>query len=205
VNQLVRAARPADAEAIGRIHSESWRLTYAGLVSSRYLATLDDDLLAERWRQRLSGPRGESSLLVAEQAGDVIGFALFGPSGDRDLDDGFAGEVQMLYVLPAGQRRGHGRALFERAAADLAARRASGATAPSIRGPDGPRSHARFARFYWLVVWVVEQNLAARAFYRRLGLLPDGAQRTDMLGGQAVPVVRYAAPLNPLIDFARLT
>jgi ribosomal protein S18 acetylase RimI-like enzyme len=178
----VRAARPADAEAIGRVHSESWRLTYAGLVSPRYLATLDEEELAERWRRRLSGPRGESSLLVAEEAGEVIGFALFGPAGERDLEDGFAGEIQMLYVLPAGQRRGHGRALFEQAASDLAGR-----------------------RLFWLVVWVVEHNLAARAFYRRLGLLPDGARRSDTLGGQPVDVVRYAGPLNPAIDFGRLT
>ncbi len=182
MNGLVRAARPTDADAIARVHSESWRLTYAGLLSSRYLATLDEEELADTWRRRLGAPRGESSLAVAEAAGEVVGFALFGPTGERDLEDGFAGEIQMLYVLPAGQRRGHGRALFEHAASDLAAR-----------------------RLFWLVVWVVEHNLAARAFYRRLGLAPDGARRTDMLGGQAVDVVRYAAPLNAAIDFARLT
>ena len=181
MNGLVRAARPADADAIGRVHSESWRLTYAGLVSSHYLATLDDEALAERWRQRLTAPSGASSLLVAEEAGEVIGFSLYGPTGERDLEDGFAGEIQMLYVLPAGQRRGHGRALFERSASDLASR-----------------------RLFWLIVWVVERNLAARAFYRRLGLAPDGKRRHDVLGGQPVEVVRYAAPLNPAIDYHRL-
>lgn len=182
MNSLVRAARPADAEAIGRVHAESWRITYAGLVSSRYLAGLDEEVLAERWRRRLLAPRGGSSLLVAEQAGAVVGFALHGPAGERDLEPGFAGEIQMLYVAPAGQRRGHGRALVERAASELAAR-----------------------NFFWLVVWVVEANLAARAFYRRLALAPDGARRTDSLGGQPVEVIRYAAPLNPAIDYRRLT
>ena len=173
MNSLVRAARLADADAIGRVHSESWRLTYAGLVSSRYLASLDEEPLAERWRRRLSAPPGDSSLLVAEQDGAVVGFALSGPTSGGDLEPGFAGEIQMLYVLPAGQRRGHGRALFERAASDLAAR-----------------------RLFWLIVWVVEDNRAARAFYRRMGLQPDGARREDVLGGQAVEVVRYAGPLN---------
>ena len=183
MNSHVRAARPADADAIGRVHSESWRLTYAGLVSSRYLASLDEEELAEKWRRRLAAPRGESALLVAEQDGAVIGFSLHGPAGEGDLEHGFAGEIQMLYVLPAGQRRGHGRALFEQAASDLAAR-----------------------NLFWLVVWVVENNLAARAFYRRVGLAPDGARRTDMFGGQAVEVVRYAGPLNPVVvDLARLT
>jgi ribosomal protein S18 acetylase RimI-like enzyme len=178
----VRDARAGDAEAIGRVHSESWRLTYAGLVSPRYLATLDVEVLADTWRRRLSAPRGESSLVVAEEAGEVIGFALYGPAGERDLEDGFAGEIQMLYILPAGQRRGHGRALHQRAVRDLAAQ-----------------------RLFWLVVWVVEHNHAARAFYRRVGMAADGARRTDVLGGQPVEVIRYAAPLNPLIDFARLT
>ncbi len=182
MNGLVREACPADAEAIGRVHSESWRLTYAGLVSPRYLATLDVEVLADKWRRRLRAPDGEGSLVVAEEAGEVIGFALYGPTGESDLEDGFAGEIQMLYVLPAGQRRGHGRALYQRAVRDLAAR-----------------------RLYWLVVWVVEHNHAARAFYRRVGLAADGARRTDVLGGQPIEVVRYAAPLNPAIDFARLT
>jgi ribosomal protein S18 acetylase RimI-like enzyme len=181
VNSLVRPARPADAEAIGRVHSESWRLTYAGLLSARYLAGLDSDVLAAKWRRRLLAPGGASSMQVAERDGEVVGFSLFGPAAERDLDDGFAGEIQMLYVLPAGQRRGHGRALFERASSDLAAR-----------------------RLFWLVVWVVEHNLAARAFYRRLGLAADGARRADTLGGQAVDVVRYAVPLNPAIDYARV-
>lgn len=182
MNSLVRDACAADAEAIGRIHSESWRLTYAGLVSPRYLATLDVEVLADKWRRRLAAPRAEGSLVVAEQAGEVIGFALYGPAGERDLEDGFAGEIQMLYILPAGQRRGHGRALYQRALRDLAA-----------------------ARLFWLVVWVVEHNHAARAFYRRVGMVADGARRTDVFGGQPVEVIRYAVPLNPLIDFARLT
>ncbi|HEU5057443.1 MAG TPA: GNAT family N-acetyltransferase [Kofleriaceae bacterium] len=177
MSSLVRAARPADADAIGRIHSESWRLTYAGLVSPHYLATLDEEPLAERWRQRLVAPSGAAgSALVAEQDGAVIGFALFGPTSASDLEEGFAGEIQMLYVLPAGQRRGHGCALFEHAAADLAAR-----------------------RLFWLVVWVVEDNHAARAFYRRMGLEPDGRRRVAVLGGQPVQVVRYAGPLNPVV------
>jgi ribosomal protein S18 acetylase RimI-like enzyme len=182
VNALVRAARPGDADAIGRVHSESWRLTYAGLLSPRYLATLDVEVLAEKWRRRLGAPGDGGSLVVAEEAGEVVGFALFGPAGERDLEDGFAGEIQMLYVRPAGQRHGHGRALYQHAVRELSAR-----------------------RLFWLVVWVVEHNHAARAFYRRVGLTADGARRTDLLGGQPVEVVRYAAPLNPAIDFARLT
>ena len=63
-------------ERIGRIHAESWRVTYAGLVSARYLAGLDEHTLGERWRSRLRAPRGDEEVLVAELDGQVAGFAL---------------------------------------------------------------------------------------------------------------------------------
>ena len=68
------------------------------------------------------------------------------------------------------------------------------------------RARADLARqtLFWLVVWVVEANHAARAFYRRLGLRPDGAARADALGGESVDVVRYACPINPAIDYDAL-
>ena len=165
--------RPGDAEGVARVHSESWRLAYGGVLSARYLAGLDEEVLAERWRKRLAERGERRRLLVAEEDGAVVGFSLFGPcDDDRDLL-GFAGELQMLYVLPSAQRRGHGHALLERSAAAMAG-----------------------APLYWMVVWVVEVNHAARAFYRRLGLEPDGRRRIDRLEGEPVDEVRYAGPLN---------
>lgn len=181
MNAEVRTARPGDSLAIGRVHAQSWRVTYAGLVSARYLAGLDEDGLAKTWRGRLSAPAGDDRVLVAELGGEVAGFCLLRPCRREPDLVGFAGEVVMLYVHPVAQRRGLGRALLESARVELAGR-----------------------RLFWLVVWVVEQNHAARAFYRRAGLRPDGARRSDMLAGEAVAVMRYAAPLNPVIDFDRL-
>jgi len=176
----VRRASPSDAAGIGRVHADSWRVTYAGLLSPRFLAGLDQELLAARWHRRLRAG-GEEQVLVADVRGEVGGFSLSRPCVEEADLVGFAGEILMLYVHPAAQRRRLGRALFERARADLAA-----------------------LRLFWLVVWVVEANHAARAFYRRLGLRPDGARRADVLGGESVAVVRYAGPLNPLIDYPAL-
>jgi GNAT superfamily N-acetyltransferase len=173
---LIREVRPGDAAGLGRVHSRSWRLAYGGLLSARFLAGLDEEELAETWDRRLRAPDRRRSLLVAEEDGDVVGFSLFGPCADEPDLAGFAGEVQMLYVLPSAQRRRCGRQLMERSAAALA-------TVP----------------LYWLVVWVVEANHAARAFYRRLGLAPDGARRTERVGGEPVSVTRYAGPLNPIV------
>jgi ribosomal protein S18 acetylase RimI-like enzyme len=162
-----------DAEGVARVHSESWRLAYGDVLSARYLAGLDEEVLAERWRRRLTSSVERRRLLVAEENGAVVGFSLFGPcDDDRDLV-GFAGEVQMLYVLPSAQRRGHGRALMERSTSLMAA-----------------------SPLYWVVVWVVEVNHAARVFYRRVGLEPDGRRRIDRLESEPVDVIRYAGALN---------
>jgi ribosomal protein S18 acetylase RimI-like enzyme len=172
---LIREIRPGDAAGLGRVHSRSWRLAYDGLLSARFLASLDEDDLAESWQRRLRAPDRRRSLLVAEKGGEVVGFSLFGPCSDEPDLAGFAGEMQMLYILPTAQRRGCGRQLMERSAAALAA-----------------------VPLFWKVVWVVEANHAARAFYRRLGLAPDGARRTERVGGEPVSVIRYAGPLNPI-------
>jgi hypothetical protein len=38
---VVRGARPADADEIGRVHVQVWRGAYAGLMPPDYLAALD--------------------------------------------------------------------------------------------------------------------------------------------------------------------
>src|SRR4051794_5866550 len=67
----VRAARIEDAEAIGRIHVEAWRRTYAGHMDAGFLARLDPARRAERWRTLVAGPQ---RVTVAERAGVVGGF-----------------------------------------------------------------------------------------------------------------------------------
>ncbi|HLU68986.1 MAG TPA: GNAT family N-acetyltransferase, partial [Kofleriaceae bacterium] len=99
----VRPATVSDAGAIAAVHSESWRLTYAGLLSPRYLAALEIEDLTESWRRRLARTRG-APIAVSEEGGQVMGFARYAPcSGDDDLV-GFAGEIEMLYVHPRAQR-----------------------------------------------------------------------------------------------------
>jgi hypothetical protein len=53
-------------------------------------------------------------------------------------------------------------------------------------------------------VWVLARNDRARRFYESEGLRLDGARRWDPFGDRAVPVVRYARALNPVVDFTEL-
>lgn len=50
----VRVAREADAEALARVHVDSWRAAYQGLMPQEYLDGLDPAERAAQWRQALA-------------------------------------------------------------------------------------------------------------------------------------------------------
>ena len=59
----VRAATPDDVDAIARVHVETWRSAYRGLVPDEYLAGLSPARRADQWRAFL-GDRGAARVLV---------------------------------------------------------------------------------------------------------------------------------------------
>jgi GNAT superfamily N-acetyltransferase len=141
----VRQALPADAEAIGRIHVETWRAAYRGIVPEEYLAAMSAVARAGEWRELLERQDRSRFVLVAEsEAGEIAGFAAAGP--ERYGEPGYAGELYALYLRPAQQRQGLGRALVRGVAAGLAS-----------------------AGMSSMLLWVFEANAGARAFYEKLG------------------------------------
>lgn len=166
IRPRVRRAVPADAPRIARIHRDSWQTAYAGILRKAELDRLTLPRLTTRWQTNLRG------VAVAELDGVVQGFGLIGPSRDGDVA-GFAGEIYMLYVHPSAWGQGVGRVLFQTAASALERR--------------GHR---------WLVLWVLAENAAAQAFYRKMGMRRDGQTRLDR-GSLGHPrVMRYAMPLG---------
>lgn len=162
----VRRAVPADAPRIARIHRDSWRTAYAGILRQAELERLTLRRLTARWRSNLRG------VAVAELDGVVEGFALIGPSRDPDVA-GFAGEVYMLYVHPKVWGRGIGRALLRAAISALE-----------------HRGHR------WLVLWVLAENTAAQAFYVRMGLQRDGRSQLDRRSMGSPRILRFATPIG---------
>lgn len=177
---IVRRARHTDADAIARVHVDSWRSTYYGVLPRTYLSRMSHAAQRDQWAKRIAGSGRAEITLVAERGGEVVAFAVLAPCRDKDMAR-FSGEVTMLYVHPTEAGTGLGTALMERSAEILETN-----------------------EFRWLVVWVVEDNTAARGFYRHIGLRNDGTSRVDRFDGHGVRVVRYAQPINPVIDFAQL-
>ena len=156
-------AGPGDAQDLARVHVQSWRETYPGMLPQVYLDRMSTAVHARRWRSRLL--RASEVTLVAETAQGLAGYC----SGDWTRSGVRAGEAEIatLYVLKRAQVSGLGRRLLVSTARALAAR---GATS--------------------LVIWVLRDNASARRFYERMGGASD-RERDEAIGGGLVVSVAY--------------
>tara|TARA_R110002126_G_scaffold20441_16_gene75626 strand:+ start:516 stop:1073 length:558 start_codon:yes stop_codon:yes gene_type:complete len=163
----VREADADDAAVIARIHSESWRSTYAGILPDDVLLDLESRDHKERWWRHVLGPvRSDHFVYVAESAdGGVIGFASAGPSRNTGLP--YRAEVYTIYLQDDFHGFGIGRQLF----ASTVAR------AQEARGPS-------------VIVWCLREN-PSRFFYERMGGVMV-ARRTGTVGSAAVEEIGYA-------------
>jgi ribosomal protein S18 acetylase RimI-like enzyme len=153
----VRPAGPDDAEAIARVHVETWRATYAGLVPDHYLLGMSVQGQALRWKKLLRRvPKGQGVLVATSPAGEVVGFGSWGVA--RNKPPPASGEIQTLYVASDWQGQGLGRALLRALLAGLA------------REGHGDA-----------YLWVLAEN-PARFFYERLGGQRVGEQVEPFAG-----------------------
>lgn len=160
-----RAAGPADAGAIARIHQESWRTTYSGILPAAVIAELAGRKTEERWQSRLASPSSAQATFVAHDGDEAIGFAWCGEA--RHRLEGLEAEVYALYMLQSHQRRGGGSGLLAECA----------------------RHFVRQGRFGFYL-WALKAN-RARLFYEALG--GSGiAEKSERLGQHSYLEVAYA-------------
>ena len=107
---LIREASLTDAAAIARVHVDSWRTTYAGIVPADYLANLSYARREQFWYDIFSIPTPSGCVYVAVQdTGEIVGFASGGP--ERSGNALYRGELYAIYLLALYQRQGLGRRL----------------------------------------------------------------------------------------------
>ena len=167
---VIRGLREEDADALAALHLAVWRAAYGGLVPESGFATVDLAERAARWRATARGEAQPArSVLVAEEAGRLVGFVAYGDPRDDDVDA--TGEVLALYVDEPHWGSDVGHRLLSAARREMA--------------------EAGHRRFY---LWVLTDNPRARRFYERAGLVPDGAERSVDLFGTELPDLRYVGP-----------
>ncbi len=141
----LRPARPGDAPAIARVHVETWRAAYAGLVPDVYLVSMTESKQALQWNNAIRRAVAPEAVLAAESSdlpgGRIVGFGSCGPARGRPE----SGEIFTLYVAPDWQGQGIGQMLLE----GLFARLHAGGLGEAV-------------------LWVLNAN-PARFFYEALG------------------------------------
>ncbi len=130
----IRRACSDDAQPIADFHVKVWRHTYAGLAPAEAFATLDQTYRGRRWRETLAAGDDHQIVLVAEAEGRIVGIGAAGRPSEALY--GQRGEIRFLYVDPACQRRGIGRALLSGLARHLQAHGYRGAALGVVKGND---------------------------------------------------------------------
>ena len=150
---MIRSATPKDTKIIAQLIR-----SLADYEKLSHVVQLDEN----RLREHLFGPRPYAEVLLAEEAGEVVGFALFFHNYSTFL--GMPGiYLEDLFVRPESRRHGHGKALLA-ALARLAIDRGC-------------------SRLEWAVL---DWNTPAMDFYRSLGAVPMDDWTTYRLTGDAL-------------------
>jgi hypothetical protein len=63
----IREATEADVAGIAKIHVDTWRTNYAGIVPDEHLAGLSYEGCEASWRRRLAEPDPNGFIYVAEK------------------------------------------------------------------------------------------------------------------------------------------
>jgi ribosomal protein S18 acetylase RimI-like enzyme len=140
----IREAQIEDSAAIAKVHIDSWRTTYRGIVSDGYLSALSYQERERQWHEFFQVTDHFQFAYVAEVGNNqIVGFAAGGVNRDEPID--YQGALYAIYILQRYQGKGIGRWLTEAVAKRL------------LQG-------GRIS----ISVWVLERN-PARKFYESLG------------------------------------
>lgn len=163
---VIRPITLHDIESVAALHAASWRSAYRGMLRDEFL---DSDLESNRrvlWTKRLTDMAGTHFGFIALDNGGPVGFAFaFG-----DEDPIFGTQLDNLHVLPELKGKGIGTTLLRSVC----------------------KTCAQLTRSPGLYLWVYEQNIAAQAFYTRLGAERGERKVIQAPGGGEVAEYCYA-------------
>ncbi|MEM9831075.1 MAG: GNAT family N-acetyltransferase [Bacteroidota bacterium] len=163
-----REAYLDEAETIARLHAESWRQHYRGILQDTYL---DQNVNTDRlqvWQRRFQHPKETQHIIIATDAKTVCGFACTYAQDDNR----YGALLDNLHVLPNWQGRGIGQKLIQ-------------LTAQWVYQHDATSS---------LYLWVFEENTKARAFYEQIGGTIAEKSTVENPGGGTASVLRVIWP-----------
>ncbi|MBI3296485.1 MAG: GNAT family N-acetyltransferase [Deltaproteobacteria bacterium] len=161
----IRKATAEDTREMARVHVDTWRSTYAGIVPQDFLDGLNYEDRAAMWARILKENRPHWHVVVAvTETGRIVGFS----SGGKNRTEGtpFEGEVYAIYVDKEYQGQGIGAQLFQRSLEEL-----------------------RSKNLKTAMVWSLDAN-PYRTFYESMGGKAV-LERDQNVGGKHLPETAY--------------
>ena len=146
-----------DAEAIGTVHTASWKTSYAGILPPAFLDQIDLQKRINGAKNRILNAATDTFVLVDETSQKVVGFAELGPCREKNVDAD--GELYAIYLFRESQGKGGGRVLVE----------------AIIRA-------AQEKGFSKVMVSTFDKNNQSRKFYEKMGAQYIGADHVDVEG-----------------------
>ncbi|OFZ22550.1 MAG: hypothetical protein A2X94_03590 [Bdellovibrionales bacterium GWB1_55_8] len=165
---IVRDAQLADAFGIARVHAAAWKDAYRGIVPDEILDQRSAETGVSRFVQHITAKTQSSTsfpFLVAVIETTVVGFC--DARSPKESPPEFDCEIGALYVDPAFQHRGIGRALVVEAA-----------------------NRFRTSGYGAMIIWTFSEN-HSRGFYEKLGGRLLLETKLLPLGGKDLPLVAY--------------
>ncbi len=141
-------------------------------MPKEYLESLSIEQKTKLWAKSLSDENLGINL-VLEKNKKIIGFCVFGPARDKDLLNDNFGELVALNILPNNWGKGLGSVVIEHIIKESKAKKWSA-----------------------IYLWVLKQNMRARAFYETHGFVKEDIKKFDKsLTGHELHEIRYVKAL----------
>lgn len=152
----IRYANVNDARILGQIHSQSWKVAYNGIVPDDILNNMSSEKRQRYFEKALSEGLEENAIIFKKDK--ALGLICIGKCRDEDKDDSH-GEIWGIYLLPEYFNIGIGSELIHWGLNELKNR-----------------------KYKKVTLWVLEQNIPARLFYKKIGFNHDGTIKEITIG-----------------------
>ncbi|WP_232735808.1 GNAT family N-acetyltransferase [Alteribacter populi] len=163
---IIRKGKLSDATGIARVHVDSWKETYKGIIPNSVLESRTYEKQEKMWKGAFSPEiTTDKIILVAEDSnGKIVGFLTGGENREKDAFPNHDAELYAIYILQKVQKQGVGKKLNDQFTAFL-----------------------RERDYHSVMVWVLEDNPAVD-FYTHIGGKPIG-RKSEEIGGKILEEV----------------
>lgn len=169
---IIREAILSDAFGIAKVHVDSRRSTYTGIVSDAFLNELSYENSELRWKSFINDSESDNKYIyvAVDTEDEIIGFATCGI--ERESKDPSIGELYAIYIMKKHQNKGVGRLLFNEVSNKL-----------------------REVKFNIITIWALEDNYQACKFYELMGGKVV-KEKDIVIAGETLKEIAYEFKIN---------